>query len=263
MISRITRADIEAHRKWLSDEPDGKKLISSVGKIELESRDILSGADLSEADLSGADLSGADLSEADLSRADLSGADLSRANLSGADLSEADLSRADLSGADLSRANLSGADLSRADLSGADLSRADLSGADLSRADLSGANLSGADLSGAENAEWAMAITSILPEGDIIGWKQLRDNKICKLRIPATAKRSNASGRKCRAEYAEVLEIWDGETQVQEGRSKHDYDFVYRPGETVRPLQTFDDNRWEECASGIHFFISRLEAERY
>ena len=52
-------------------------------------------------------LSGADLTNADLSRVNLSIADLRDANLSGADLTGADLSDAGLSGTNLTGANLS------------------------------------------------------------------------------------------------------------------------------------------------------------
>ncbi|WP_286932156.1 pentapeptide repeat-containing protein [Microbacterium sp.] len=222
----------------------------------------LSGADLSGADLSGADLSGADLSDAIcLSGAYLSGADLSGADLSGADLSGAYLSGADLSGADLSGAYLSGAYLSGAYLSGAYLSGADLRGADLSGADLSGADLSGADLSGAKNAELAIARINILPEGDLIAYKKCQGGRIVKLRIPADAKRSHASGRKCRAEFAEVLEITDASgSVVSEAFSCHDSRFRYEAGVVVRPTAAFDEDRWNECSTGIHFYISREEA---
>jgi hypothetical protein len=240
----------------------------------------LSGADLrsaylSGADLSGADLSGAYLSGAYLSGADLSGADLSGANLRSADLRSAYLSGADLSGADLRSAYLSGADLSGADLSGAYLSGADLSGADLSganlrsaylrSADLSGANLSGADLRSAkEIPAIAIAQTRILPEGELIGYKKaygFNTNKkvIIKLLIPSNAKRSSAFGRKCRAEFAEVLEII-GDVKA---RSDHDSSFTYEYGQIVRPTHPFDENWVEECASGIHFFITKVEAENY
>ena len=212
----------------------------------------------SRAYLSGANLSGANLSGAYLSGADLSGADLSGANLSGAYLSRAYLSGANLSGAYLSGADLSGAYLSGADLSGAYLSGADLSRADLSRANLSGANLSGANLSGAKGADLAIARTRILPEGALIGWKKCRDNVIVKLLIPEDAPRSHAFGRKCRAQFAEVLEIFGAD----EARSQHDRDFVYRAGERVEAPNWSAD--WEEeCSGGVHFFITRAEAEAY
>jgi hypothetical protein len=229
-----------------------------MAKIQIKS---IAGSILFEGDFSSladavkaAVKSGADLSGADLSRANLSGADLSCANLSGADLSRANLSRANLSGADLSCADLPGADLSRADLPGADLSRADLS-----RANLSGANLSGANLSGAKDADFAIASTRILPEGDLIVWKKCRDNVLVKLLIPANAKRSHAFGRKCRAEFAKVLEV----VGARKGVSQNDCEFFYEAGKTVKPKEKFDDDYNNECSSGIHFFITKLEAENF
>ena len=161
--------------------------------------------------------------------------------------------RADLSGADLS-----GADLSWADLSGADLSGADLSGANLSWADLSWANLSWADLSG------AIAPLSCPDTGAFIGWKKAH-GVIVKLRITEDAKRSSATGRKCRCSKAEVLSIENmdgspfGDIQVASDR---DAKFIYRVGETVE-VPDFDENRWDECSTGIHFFITRREAVDY
>ncbi|MGN6552107.1 MAG: pentapeptide repeat-containing protein [Pararhizobium sp.] len=188
------------------------------------------------------------------SRANLYGANLYGANLYGANLYGANLSRADLSGADLSWADLSGADLSGADLSGADLSGADLSGANLSRA-----NLSRANLSGAKDAALVIARTRILPdEGAIIGWKKCRHGVIVKLLIPEDAKRSHAFGRKCRAEFADVLEVFGSD----HGVSSHDHRTTYRAGERVH-CDSFDPNWMEECAGGIHFFITRAEAEAY
>ena len=205
-------------------------------------------ADISRADLSGADISGANLYGTNISRADLSGADLSGANLSGANLSRADLSRANLS-----RANLSRADLSRADLSHADLSGADLSGADLSRA-----NLYGTNISRAKNADLVIARTRILPEGDLIGWKKCQNGVIVKLRIPDAAKRSHAFGRKCRAECADVLDVIGAEV----GTSQHDGKTEYRAGQRVT-CHEWSDNWQDECAGGIHFYITRAEAEAH
>ena len=166
---------------------------------------------------------------------------------------KADLSRANLNGAYLSRAYLNGADLSRANLNGANLN-----GANLSRADLSGAYLRRAYLKDATGAELAIAQTRILPEGDLIGWKKCRDGVIVKLRIPGEAKRSHAFGRKCRAEYADVIEVIGAEF----GLSLHDGETKYVAGERVTPDE-FDENWQDECSHGVHFFISRIEAESY
>ena len=232
--------------------------------------DCLRYADLRHADLRGADLSDAYLSGAYLSDAYLSGADLSHAYLSGADLRHADLRHADLSGAYLSDADLRHADLSGAYLSDADLRHADLRDADLRDANLRDANLRHADLRGANLSEPTVAQTSILPEGDIIGWKKAYVDSatpvIVKLLIPSDAQRSNGTSRKCRASKARVLDLQDKQGNSlppnTTAYSSYDTDFQYKKGETVS-VENFDTNRWNECAPGIHFFITRIEAVEY
>ena len=256
--------------------------------------DCLRGADLRDADLRGADLRdanlrGADLRDANLRDANLSDADLCDANLSHASLRYASLHGADLYGADLRDANLRGADLRDANLRDANLSDADLCdanlshaslryaslhGADLYGADLRDANLRDANLSDANHVKLSIAKISILPnEGDIIGWKKAwTDNEmpptpvIVKLLIPADAQRSNATGRKCRASTARVLDLQDKQGNSlppdTTAYSGYDTDFTYKKGETIH-VEDFDTNRWKECAPGIHFFITRIEAVEY
>ena len=206
----------------------------------------------------------------------LRGADLRYADLRGANLRGADLRYADLRGANLRGANLRGANLFRADLFCADLRGANLYGACLCDANLYGADLRYADLRyavlcDANLSELTAAQTSILPdEGDIIGWKKAialdGARIIVKLLIPADAQRSNATGRKCRASTARVLDLQD-----QQGNSlppdttaysSYDPDFTYQKGEIIH-VEDFDTNRWNECAPGIHFFITRIEAVEY
>jgi len=196
--------------------------------------------------------------EADGERADLSGANLRSAYLIGANLIGANLSSADLSGADLSGANLIGAYLIGANLIGANLRSADLSGADLRGAYLRSADLSGADLSGAIGAELAIAHTRILPEGQIIGWKKCAGNVIVKLSIPAEAKRSHAFGRKCRSEFADVLEVIGSD----QGLSLHDARTIYTVGERVT-CDKWNEDWMIECGGGIHFYLTKLEAEAH
>ena len=157
------------------------------------------------------------------------------------------------------------ANLRYVNLSGANLSDANLGYANLSGANLRGANLSGANLRGVKNAEYAMAQTIIVSEGNIFGWKLCKDNILVKLLIPKESKRSNASGRKCRAEYAQVLELTnlnDKRKKVTEAVSEHDGKTTYKVGETVT-CHEWNEDRWEECAGGIHFFITELEAINY
>jgi hypothetical protein len=169
---------------------------------------------------------------------------------------------ANLYGANLYGANLYGANLYGADLRGAYLQGADLRGADLRGADLQGANLYGANLYGADLMRLS-ALNSIVADGDIIGWKKLRNGLIAKLSIPAKAKRLNSIGsRKCRAEYAIVLAIYDGKKKAKEGYGHYDSTFLYTTGATVTP-DGFDPDTRVECSHGIHFFITRIEAEEY
>lgn len=150
---------------------------------------------------------------------------------------------------------------------------ADLRGADLYGADLRGANLRGADLYGAKNSDLVFARTCICPEkGSFIGFKKAftfpnMQPCIVELEIPADAKRSNATGRKCRASKAKVISITreDG-NPIEDGfeaYSSHDVNFIYKVGNTVEPTEPFDEDRWHECAPGIHFFITREEAVNY
>ena len=194
-----------------------------------------------------------------------------RADLRGADLSSADLSSADLRGADLRCADLSSADLRGADLSSADLSSANLRDANLRDANLRGANLRDANLRGAKNTDkiaWN-ARTAFYPlqcpeTGSFIGYKKAA-GKIVMLEICADAKRSSATSRKCRCSKAKVLGITnlDGSVSGLSGiGSDYNKNFIYHIGETVE-VPDFDDNRWNECAAGIHFFITRDEAVKY
>ena len=176
----------------------------------------------------------------------------------------ADLSGADLSGANLNRTNLREADLRGADLRGADLRWADLSETILCRANLNGANLSESNLSRADLYESkGVNYPMNCPEkGSFIGFKRVRNDLIAELEISEDALRSSATGRKCRCSKAKVLSITniDGtESNTNSARSLWDPDFVYTVGETIE-VPNFDTNRWNECAPGIHFFITRQEA---
>jgi len=186
--------------------------------------------------------------------------DLTGAYLTGADLTGAYLRGAYLTGADLTGADLTGADLTGADLTGADLRGAYLTGADLTGAYLTDADLRGAYLTGAENFPTvALARTEIVPrEGSFVGWKKCQSGIIVKLRIPEDAKRSNATGRKCRAEFVQVLEV----IGADHGISQHDGVTTYRTGEVVK-CDKWEPDRLIECGGGIHFYLTEEEAREH
>ena len=219
------------------------------------------------ANLIGADLTGANLIGANLRGAYLRNAHLSGTYLSGADLHYADLRSTYLTGAYLTGAYLRNADLRCADLSYTDLSYTDLTGVDLRNANLSGAylrntNLSGANLLGAKNIPF---IPMACPDtGAFIGYKKA-SGYILKLEILQDARRSSSSSRKCRCDKAKVLEIqnlYGDIANVKEVKSDYDKNFIYRLGEIVEE-PSFCEDRWNECAEGIHFFINRQEAVEY
>lgn len=174
-----------------------------------------------------------------------------------------------------------GISLQYADLDKANLCNADLRCADLKHANLRYANLSGADLTGAEirNCVFDRACldNTIMPDlpmacpekGSFNGYKNLFYTKeyacdrtfIVKLEIPEDAKRSSSTSNKCRCSKAKVIEIKDiksGET-INEITNINIVPCVYKVGEYVYP-NFFDECRWHECSSGIHFFITEEEA---
>lgn len=195
-------------------------------------------------------------------RADLRGVNFQGANLYAVDLYGAILQGADLRGANLYRANLQGANLRGANLQEADLREAILQGANLYGANLHGANLREAELQGAYNIPF---VPMACPDtGTFVAWKKA-NGCIVKLEIPADARRSSATGRKCRCDKAKVIEIQelDGSpSELTEVASGYDRNFVYRVGEIAEEPK-YNENRWKECAPGIHFFINRQEAVDY
>ena len=263
---------IENHKHWINQDCEGwEKMKADLSLADLDNADLCK-ADLCNANLYGADLQNANLQYANLRGADLRGADLRFADLRFADLRNADLSYAylrfvDLRNADLGYTNLMGANLRNADLGYAYLRFADLRNSYLRNADLIGADLRNADLSYAylRDAKNLPFIPYVCPDmGSFIGYKKAR-NKIVKLEIPEDAKRISGMTRKCRCNKAKVLGIYDYNHNLLEDKevaSDIDRDFIYRVGEFVE-VKDFDEDRWHECSTGIHFFVNFEEAVDY
>lgn len=115
-------------------------------------------------------------------------------------------------------------------------------------------------------------------KGEYIAWKKcrvyspkLRKYKavFAKLLIPADAKRSSACSEKCRASKAKVLGFYDineKPLKIRKAVSVYQYDlkeFVYRVGEVAVPRKPFNTDRFEECAPGIHHFMTFEEATNF
>ena len=265
MEKKMLEKILQNHKLWLNNNGGEKANMrwADLRKADLRKADLRK-ADLREADLRKADLREANLYEADLRGANLREANLCRANMRWANLRGADLRWADLRWADLRGANMRKADLREADLRGADLRWADLREADLRWADLRKANLYEANLRGA-NMRWAdLPDFQIIPQcGEFIGWKKGGNDEIIKLKIPAWARRTSClKNRKCRTEFVIVLEITKNNKQLTECRGSYNSDIIYRVGKCITP-DSYDPDIHVDCTNGIHFFITRKEAEEY
>ena len=201
---------------------------------------------------------------ANLRGADLRGVDLYNIDLRCANLNSADLNSADLRCANLRGVDLSGANLNSANLSGASLYSANLRGASLYNANLYSSNLNNANLNNVKTNMYTIGYNlACSEEGSFIGYKKA-GKYIVKLLIMEDSKRNSATTLKCRCDKAKVLdieEIGTGE-KVESTPSDYDINFVYKVGEIVK-IDDFDENRWNECSSGIHFFMNKQNAIQY
>ena len=149
-----------------------------------------------------------------------------------------------------------------ANLRGADLRYANLRYANLRGADLGYADLGYADLRGAENIPYIPL--NCPSDGAFTGWKKVGDYLI-ELEIPADARRLSSTSYKCRCDKALVKSITllsDSSRQIEAVVNKSYNECHYKVGELVVP-DSFDENRWNECSHGIHFFINKQDAINY
>ena len=261
---------LKEHELWLKRE-GGK--CADLSDVDLRCADLtyanLRCADLKRVNLKGAylrrtNLGDADLENANLECADLRFADLENANLKYANLEDVNFKYVDLSNANLGKANLSNADLKHANLVCTDLRYADLRGADLRDANLKYGDLRYANLEYVKTNIHTIGYNLACPKkGSFIGYKKA-NGCIVKLLIPEDAKRSSATTTKCRTNKAKVLDIENIKTgeKVNSVCSNFDNTFIYKVGEIVS-VDNFDDDRWNECSAGIHFFVNKERAINY
>ena len=259
---------LENHLHWLKRDVDDWK----------EMRANLDGADISDTDLRFVNLKCASLNDVNFYKSDLRCANFCRTSLQHTNLSYADFREATLNETNIANSNLTHADFGDASLIGAYLSHSNLS-----RADLQGANLAWADLrncvfydvdlrdcnfmyTNLRGSEYVPYIPLQCPsDGAFVGWKKV-NNVLIKLEIPADAKRSSATTNKCRCDKAKVLGFYDSlgvnELDMTELVNDKYEKCKYVKGEMVYP-DYFDENRWNECSHGIHFFINKQDAIDY
>ena len=53
-----------------------------------------------------------------------------------------------------------------------------------------------------------------------------------------------------------ITNLDGSEANAEYALSKNDSEFLYKVGEVVS-VDNFDTNRWNECSTGVHFFMTR------
>lgn len=228
---------LKKHYLWLKDKNDGER--ADLGEIKLENMN-LKGYCLSNIDFSWSDL-----------------IDLN--------LEEADLENSSFSNSYFSNCSLKNSILKNADLSGANFRFCDLSNSDIRGTNLENSNLEYATLDGVVSDENTRFFKLYCPEtGAFIGYKKCFNFRMVQLLIPSDAKRVSATSNACRCDKAKVLSITsiDGKESFKSARAYADENFIYRVGETII-AEEFNENRWKESTTGIHFFLTREEAIGY
>lgn len=227
---------LDLHAKWLNGEPGGVQ------------------AYLIDVDLTGIYLVNKNLSWAFLHHVILKGSILDNANLKHVNLLNVNLEHSNLQNTNLESAVLCKVNFSDANIRGANFCNAVLE------------NVSFENVYHDENT--IFFALQCPEEGSFIGYKKAinKDEEfvIVKLQITEDAKRSSATSRKCRCSKAKVLSITsiEGKIEYDSAHACYDRSFVYKVGEIVE-VTNFNEDRWLECSTGIHFFITRDEAVQY
>ncbi len=260
---------------------------SSFSKVRLV------GANFSDAILEGATFMNVDLTDAVLDDIDIHNGSITHSNLTHVQAKRANFINCCMwdncyENAVLNASRFIAAELCDGNFRGADLSSCDLRWTDIDYAHFENANLTGADLRWTKNSYWAyfqeadmketeiegspindeavegaknLFIPMVCPEeGSFIAWKKCRDGKVAKIMVPENALRTGGSRYTCRASEILILDIFDGKNSCDEAISIRDKDKIYHKGEHVIDEELFDSSLLHS-GTGIHFFITRAEAE--
>lgn len=201
-----------------------------------------------------------DFANWDLSNIDFSFSAFHNVNLDYANLEFSNLSNVFFDNCTLRNANLENANLESAMLRGADMTSSNIKGANLYAAVLEDAKLD--NIISDKNTKWFDLRCP--EEGAFLGYKKCFNNKLVQLLIPADAKRSSATLPSCRCDKAKILTIksFDYKENYTEASSLVDEEFIYRVGEWLE-AENFNEDRWRDSTTGIHFWMTREEAKNY
>ena len=272
-------AIIEKHEKWLSGDPDGERAELSgfmFDRLDLSSRNLtrivlrnchFRMCNITKSRLIDSDFTESDFRFCDLSFANMRGCSMHNTGAESSDFDHCDFDASDMSSCMFARCSLlvssfRGSNLTFTRFLECSLYECVFGHNDMSHSKFKSCDIDNIYISSVKNFPY---IPMTCPEtGSFVAWKKA-NGLIVKLKIPEDARRSSATGRKCRCDKAFVVAIEniDGTpSMLKEVTSNYDENFVYRVGEMVNEI-TFSDDRFRVCARGIHFFMTRQEAVEY
>lgn len=270
---------ITKHEKWLSGDPDGERAVLSgymFDRLDLSSRNLRHSRIIHcyfrMCDITKSSLQDSDLTESAFKFCDLSYAKMGMCSMYKIVAKVSDFNHCELDKSDMSFGIFAGCSLVDSSIRNCNLSHTGFFDCSINLCDFGHSDMSGCKFQSCDIVNICVSdvvnfphIPMTCPEkGSFTAWKKAGDY-IVKLQIPEDARRSSATGRKCRCDKALVVaieDIYSTQSDVKEVTSDYDKKFVYRVGETVTE-PAFYDNRFRECASGIHFFMTRQEAVEY
>ena len=270
-MKKISKKEIKEalvlHKAWLEGKKSGKQADFSnvdIGNYDFSHKNlnkaIFCGANLKESNFYKASLFETNFFNAQLCKVNFCAVDISKTNFSNAEMFMVNMQYANIASADFTNANLTDANFRDAGVENTDFISADISGTDFRGARFNDVNLENVYMN-----EYTTGITMSCPEkGSFIGYKKAQD-KIVMLEITEDAKRSSATSLKCRCSKAKVLAIKflnNPDSKIDYAISDYDPAFIYEVGEIVE-VPNFDEYRWNECSTGIHFFMSEELARKY
>lgn len=201
-----------------------------------------------------------DLSGEDLSYMDFTLSSFQNTVLNGVNFENSIVENALFDGCPMKGASFKNARMVTASFRYCDMRECNIEGADLFGAVLEFAKLDG--IISNDDTKW---FRLHCPEtGAFLAYKKCVNDRMVQLLVPADAKRTSATLRSCRCNKAKVLTIksFDFKENFDEAWSLVDEDFVYKRGEWVE-VKDFNEDRWQDSTTGIHFWMTRAEAEAY
>lgn len=220
--------------------------------------------DLRGVDFTGQNLTGANFAGANLEGACFIDAILVNANFEGANLKNTDFSCVNAWSANFNETNCRNALFLSANLTEASFEESDLDEASFAQANLTGANLQDTNIITAE-FDNTIGIYPVCPtHGNFIGWTIGEDFKgeecLVEVFIPAWARRSSGTTRKCRTEALVVNSV----ERLKDGYNPFGVplrfrDYILTKNEVIRD-NDYEVDRFKVSSTDLYFWISKEEA---